>query len=499
MGLVSFKSGGGVLNSGFKPSSVTNLTVKKSQKTAALTWTDPEDFTVDDTPCTWARTVLIRKVGSAPQSIHDGTEIAVITERNKHTETPWVDGVLELDVTYYYAAYVVSTDGVISDLSNIVSITIPTTRTMTVVIDLNDSNPETCGSYADNAVDMPTGKTEDAINAWQEFFGYKPCLFKDGEVVGYLNPSDYTKFEDGNPADITSGDAGDVMIEFPRRGVKISKSGKIITVSMSDDPDDPEFTYYAHTRGENRKDYFYLGAYDAHLLTNDNGTRQILRSLSNAKPAQGGYISKHRQYAHEHGEGYEQMTWYQWMFIQVMYILEFRGNLNSQSTVGVGYKKDPGTTGILNSSGLIYGTNSYNEYIKLFGLENLWGHHETLIEGLGIDSLGVIWTSTDNFNDNFQGYKKRQKVSSAVLDSLPDGCISNVIGSSELGFFPLAYDGSGSTYFCDSGYIKVKSVGSVGFDWSDESLGGIFILRCLETSIYTDYNETRLTSRLSYY
>ena len=53
----------------------------------------------------------------------------------------------------------------------------------------------------------------------------KPCLFKNGAVVGYLNPDNFAQFADGTAADITSGNNGDVMIEIPKTGYKISKSG----------------------------------------------------------------------------------------------------------------------------------------------------------------------------------------------------------------------------------------------------------------------------------
>ena len=50
------------------------------------------------------------------------------------------------------------------------------------------------------------------------------CLFKDGGVVvGYLNPNNYAQFEDGSAADITSGTDGDVMVEFPKMYIKISR------------------------------------------------------------------------------------------------------------------------------------------------------------------------------------------------------------------------------------------------------------------------------------
>lgn len=502
MGLVSFKSGGGVLNTGYKPSSVTNLTIKRSQKTAALTWTDPEDFTIDDTPCVWVRTVLIRKSGSAPQSIHDGTEVAVITERNKHTETPWVDGILALDVTYYYAAYVVSTDGLISDLSNIVSIMIPTSKTMTVVLDLNDSNPETCGSYADAATNMPSGKTEEAISAWQEFFGYRPCLFKDGKVVGYLNPNDYTKFEDGNPADITSGDGGDVMVEFPRRGLKISKSGKIITISMTDDQDNPAFTYYAHTRGTDRKDYFYLGVY---LAYEKSGT---LRSISGQTPTHNKTVLGFRKRSQANGAGYEQMTWYQWVYLQVMYCLQFRGNLNSQEQVGVGYAS--GTqgynrpkSGLLDKNGLIYGSSLNTEPMKLFGLENVWGVYGVYVDGIGCNiyenGKGLL-IATDNFNPDMDGYV----LYGISVASTTSKYFSNIVGTSELAFYPISFGGSSTTYFCDIGnqhpHTNRYSVGLGG--GSNHNDCGMFSMYSMYDQDH-DNKETvmndKTSGRLSYY
>lgn len=103
-------------------------------------------------------------------------------------------------------------------------------RTMTVLIDTTNSNPNTCCSYADDAVNMAVGSSE-----WDTFFGHKPCLFKNGEVVKYLNPNDYTKDVDGNDVDITSGDAGDVMIEFPLRGKSILLP-KYINQSISPQP-----------------------------------------------------------------------------------------------------------------------------------------------------------------------------------------------------------------------------------------------------------------------
>lgn len=97
----------------------------------------------------------------------------------------------------------------------------PSYRTMTAVIDLTNSNPATCITYEDDAVGMDAKS-----DAWDEFFGHYPCLFKDGQEVGKLNRNNFAQFEDGTTADITSGNAGDVMIAFPRHRIKYNYSWK---------------------------------------------------------------------------------------------------------------------------------------------------------------------------------------------------------------------------------------------------------------------------------
>ena len=71
--------------------------------------------------------------------------------------------------------------------------------------------------------------------------GYKPSIcsqtlnlafLRSGAVVGYLQRNDYTKFENGTAADITSGDAGDVMVEIPKMAYYMEKSGDIITCKV---------------------------------------------------------------------------------------------------------------------------------------------------------------------------------------------------------------------------------------------------------------------------
>lgn len=311
-------------------------------------------------------------------------------------------------------------------------------KTMTVMFTIQKT--PTYGTYLDDASDMPYGKTTEAISAWQDFFGYKPCLFKNGQVVGYLNPNDYTKFENGTSADITSGNAGDVMIEFPRRGIKISRQINTVTVSMTDDPDNPDFTYYAHTKGSTKKDKFYIGAYLGYKVDNK------LRSLSGKTLYDEFNFWTSIDYANKNNTdsitGYMLPSFYQFLFIQCMYLLEYKGHINSRVAHGCGagsnysdsYWYDTGTT---NTKGLMNGDQNVvrnGERLKIFGIEDFWGNFRWFLSGFSYRPDYGICTAIDNFND-YTNYPATSYINKLNFTT---GSMMDAFCSTDLGFIPLA-------------------------------------------------------------
>ena len=95
------------------------------------------------------------------------------------------------------------------------------------------------------------------------FKDIKPCVLKNGVVQYYLNPADLSKKADGTASDITSGNDGDVMIEIPKTGFKITTVGNTLTIKVTANPNDTaNFKYYAHTRAaEGDRSKLYIGAY----------------------------------------------------------------------------------------------------------------------------------------------------------------------------------------------------------------------------------------------
>ena len=459
----------------YQPYPCSDLFVQHGNTKLYITWKDPEDYTSTDGKLVkWAYTRIVRKTGSYPKNENDGTVVIESSVKNQYAESPFTDTGLTNNTNYYYAAFACSSDGVYC-YQPVQYVCKPLSyRKMTVVIDLTNSNPATWGTYADDAVDMSPGKN----NAeWDYFFGYKPCLFKDGAVVGYLNPNDYTKFEDGSSADITSGNAGDVMIEFPRRGIKISKANNKLTVSMTDDLTVSDYTYYAHQRGSVKKDYFYLGAYLGNIVDDK------LRSISGNNPSGSQTLANYYSYARRIGTNYGILCYYQYLYLQVMCILQYRGNTNTKVVHGVGVTSNTLSTtkkcGRANTRGMMYGDS---DVIKIFGIEDAWGNGDTVLNNLcGPSSHSYAATTTDDTKFYLESYTKVYSYSKSISTNYQSDCV----GTSEAGFIACegGDTGSSSTYFaarcggdvyCYFRYGGMTSVNDVGLfsTWPSSSRSG---------------------------
>jgi hypothetical protein len=334
---------------------------------------------------------------------------------------------------------------------------------MTAVIDLSNSNPATCVSYADDALEMTAKSSE-----WDDWFGHYPCLFKNGGEVGRLNKDNFSFYESGAYADIVSGDAGDVMIAFPRRGLKIETVDNKVYISMTNGANEEGFEYNAHTRGTTNKEMFYLGAYKGYTLDSK------LRSLSGQSPTVSQTIGTFRTQAQANGTGYEQFAFYQLTYIQCMFILKYK-SLNSQTALGQGYVGGSAkqNTGATDSNGMDYGSTSTTSRVKLFGLEDFWGNVRDWIDGLYCNSSYNILTGNDGFNNTGSGYTNN---GNGGLTSSRSGYMKVPMGSTKTGFIPKTTGGSSTTYFSDFAFCNSSYLPAFGGYWGNGSNAGAFSL-----------------------
>lgn len=457
---VDTETGGG----GIAPNNVSGLKVKVGNGKLTVLWSDPQDTVVQgQTLCTWKGTKLVMKAGAYPENIKDGTVTVDNQVRNHYKDNGFVINNLNNGTVYYLQLFPYSDKNAVNENPVNRKSAVPQPfRVMTVKIDQSNSNPETSVTYHDDAVGMTPGSDD-----WDSFFNHKPCLLKNGVVQGYLNPNDFTKFENGQSADITSGNAGDVMIKFPRMGVKISTSGNVVTISMTNNPNDPNFKYYAHQRGNTDKDAFYLGAYKGY----ETGGK--LRSLSGKSPTVSKTIGQFRSIAKANGSGYDQSAFYQLTFRQCMYLLKYK-NLDSQTKVGKGNISggNKQNTGSTNKHNMDYGTSNTQTQMCLFGIEDFWGNVWEWIDGLYSNSTRNIMTATQNFYDNGSGYKNNGQGASSDIS----GWRNTIQGSTDTGFIIKGTSGSSTTYYCDCGVLYASRLPVFGGMWGSGDDAGAFYL-----------------------
>lgn len=487
---IDIETGGG----GIAPNNVSNASIKVGNGKLTLKWSDPGNTVVDgQLLCTWKGTKLVQKAGSFPENVKDGTLLLDNQVKDAYATNGFEINGLTNGTTYYFQLFPYSDKNAVNEnIANRLSAAPQPYKTMTAIIDLSNSNPSTCITYADDAVGMTPGSA-----AWDEFFGHYPCILLNGVEGVKLDPSNYTKDINGNTVNLASAAVGDVMVAFPRRGLKITTVGTTMTIKMTDDPDNADFEYNAHTRGSTRKEKFYLGAYKGFLDSSK------LRSWSGKAPTASQTIGTFRTQAQANGAGYENSGFYQLMFRQCMYLLKYR-NLDSQTTIGRGYVKSTNTaavnTGGTNAYGMdseiikasnpTYMTDELHQ-VKLFGIEDFWGNIWEWIDGIVTTSTRNMLTATTGFNDTGSGYTDQGQGAAENVS----GYMSKPQGTTKTGFLIKEASGSETTYFCDSASLNASCVACFGGSWTNASYAGAFHLR---VAYAASFSHATVAARLMY-
>jgi len=439
------------------PDPITNFAVVPGNASAVLTWTNP-------TTADFNKTKILYRTDAYPTGVADGT-VAYEGSGATVSLTGLTNG-----STYYFRSFTYDNTGNINSVTAGQQITaVPSSvKIYGVSIDLTNSNPLTSVTYTDDAAGLTKGSS-----AWDTlpiFKDIKPCVLKAGVVQYYLMPTDFTKKADGTASDITSGTAGDVMIEIPKTGYQITTVGNTLTVKITDKTDDANFKYYAHTRsteGDRSKLYVgvYLGYYDGSKL----------RSLSGKTPTATQTIGTFRTQAQANGTGYSQLSFYPLTLLQCLYVIKY-GSLDSQTALGRGYVDSNSAaiaTGGTNAKGMYYGETTGKLQMKFAGIEDFWGNLLWWVDGLYSDASRNILTAFTSFNDTGSGYTNRGQGSAADMG----GYMNAPQGTNTGGFIAKAVTGSATTYFSDYATLSAGYLPCFGGNWGYASVAGVFDLR----------------------
>lgn len=338
-------------------------------------------------------------------------------------------------------------------------------QTMTVILDLTNSDPTTWATYADDAIGMTAGS-----DAWDDFFGHYPCILENGVELGKLKRDNFGQYEDGTTAPITTL-GKDVMICFPKRGIKLEYlDANTLSVSMTQEEGKEGYSYLAHSYKSNPLDKFYLGAYKGYQSGN------YLYSTSGQTPTGNVTIGNFRTSAQNRGTGYEQNGFFQLTFRQVMYLLKYKGQ-NAQIVIGRGYVDENysfHSTGGTNTRGMDWGESTGKDQMKLFGLEDFYGNAWEFIDGIYTDNKRRIFVADGNFNDTGSGYTN---AGTQAFSSDYGGYLRYPNGFNLTGFTNGQQTfGTDSTFFCDYARVNASRLAIFGGDMSSGSFAGVFVL-----------------------
>ena len=337
-----------------------------------------------------------------------------------------------------------------------------------VRIALNNSNPETSVSYTDDAVGFGSG-----WDNWKDkpiFKDIKPCVLKDGVVQYYLNRDNYTLQENGSPSVLNNYAVGDVMVEIPKIGYKMTNDSQYQYIWVTDNPNAEGFCYLAHSLdSENDCDKIYIGAY----LAYNSGNK--LYSVSGQTPTVSITLTNSRTYTQAKGTGYQLLSFYPLTLLQCLYTIIYK-NLNSQAALGQGYTNASAkaNTGSTNTKPFCYGNlSSGTTHVKFLGIEDFYGNLLQWIDGLYCDSSYNVKTDYNNFTGT-DGSAFRY--SQSGFNFIMGGYINKISGTNNGGFVPLSANGSSSTYYTDYAFLYSDCFGYFGSAWSYRAYAGAFLL-----------------------
>ena len=322
-------------------------------------------------------------------------------------------------------------------------------------------------SYSDDASGLIAWST-----AFDEFYNYSAVrLNSAGAVTAEVAQSTPWQLNLSSLWTLTSGD--NVMIKFPRLGIKMSKSGSTVTLSITDNPDAEAdwFQYYAHSRwtlsSPIKKDALYLWAFKAYNSSN------VLKSWSWQSPVvsitQQNCINYARANDGNTGSaGYDIIWFYQREFINALYMMKY-WNPDCQSVIWrwyTGWSAKVNTGWTVSQTSATYGTTSATQQVKLFWLEDWWGNIHEWIGWICTDGSKNLWTALSWFVWDITTSSPYENTWTTIQTTSWND-LSSIVWSNKWLFAPTATVSNSNydTYYCDYALVYASCLAVAGGYW----------------------------------
>lgn len=363
-------------------------------------------------------------------------------------------------------------------------------------------------TYSDDAAWLTAGST-----AFDEFFGYSAVLlwtdWQEKAEVTQESSWWYGKLDFSSLWTLT-WTTNNVMVKFPMRWIKMSKSWSTVTLSITDEPNADGYQYYAFTKWWTIKDNMYLWAFKSTLTnwTSASSSGTIAKSwatksrTANVSPMTNKTISVSNTYSANNWTWYSQIAFFQRMYVNALYMMKY-GNPDSQNVIWKWYTWGDQSIAPWNtvsaSNNATYWTSSSTSQIKLFWLEDWWWNIEEWVDWIYTNSNWAVYVATDNssfYNTSIpSSVPSNYSASGISMSANLSWNISSIWWGNISMFIPNASDSNQgyNTYYCTSCTLYASSFAFAGgMWWNSTTAGAIRLNVSVSSSDTTTYRGSRL-------
>jgi hypothetical protein len=349
-------------------------------------------------------------------------------------------------------------------------------------------------TYSDDAAWLTAGST-----AFDDFFWYSAVLLDTSwnETAEMVQSWWVFTWPMSTLWNITSWD--NVMIKFPVRWIKMSKSWSIITLSITKElnREGEWYQYYAHctwTLSEpwTPKDAFYIWAYEWYNNSN------VLKSWSWRTPNWSITQANFCTYAKANNSNlwWNIYNFYQRQYINALYIMKY-GNPNSQSVIWQWYTNASSaatTWWTDNQTAATYWTSSATQQCRLFWLEDRWGNMREFLWWTYVNSGRTLYTQLSWYSGTTSWW---QSTWATLYNNSSNYCLATIAWSNNAMFSPLATvnNTSYNTYYCDFWYVTGTRLVTGWWHYSDSTTAWVL---CIVFNMTASWSNWSVWARLMY-
>lgn len=498
-----------------------------------LRGSDPDDTTAESgTISKWQGTKIVRKVGSYPTKVSDGTLVVDYQVRDQYKNSGFTDTGLVEGTEYFYRWFPYSDQGAVNmstdETVNRASIIPQDNVTVGVTADWANNTY----TRIDQAVNLSAGES---FNRYKMYGQRRRCIVADDKTIlafygddAYTETGKLTKQVTKNGKTYAVGANAQVMVYQPKFYYKVTPitvvanpngTGYMIrkaTYQVSDVQYEGFKVHPNFVRNGVEVPYMLQSAFEActqnssnAYITNNASLGNRLASIAGAKPATGSDGSNNhtftrataRSLAAARGSGWQIGDILTASCSQLLFMIEY-ATMDSQTALGQGNVSNTGSyAGVLASGGTSSlgnasgngGDNDGKHSVSYRGEENLWGNVWTWQDGANMynSNTGILYWADHGFADDTTNSPYQ---SSGFNFARANGYVSAFGYSEACDFLFIAAETSGDSanpvgdYFYQNYSYSGMTVATLGGGCSIGSDAGLFGWNVFNASSNSGWN-----------